>query len=234
MITTFPALEIDINDYPAVKEFLEGFKPKLIQEGKNINEDERKSIIEHAKKYGIDLNKPSKLKDLKKSRKKTGNKWFETQDQIAYYEEFEKEKIVWQRITQKPTFCVSSAGEYILDSMAFLSGFSLNNGKYIVAILNSKLVEFWVDKSVHQYGTTGYRLANQYVEQIPIPPIPEPDQQPFIDPVDTILAKKERGEDTSKEEFEIDMRVYELYGLTDEEIKVVDPEFEAKRKKFKM
>ena len=152
----------------------------------------------------------------------------------AYLEEFEKEKIVWQRITQKPTFCVSSAGEYILDSMAFLSGFSLNNGKYIVAILNSKLVEFWVDKSVHQYGTTGYRLANQYVEQIPIPPIPEPDQQPFINLVDTILAKKERGEDTSKEEFEIDMRVYELYGLTDEEIRVVDPDFEVKKKKYNL
>jgi hypothetical protein len=47
-------------------------------------------------------------------------------------------------------------------------------------------------------------------------------QQPFIDLVDIILAKKERNEDTTLEEAEIDRMVYELYGLTEEEIKVVE------------
>ena len=37
-----------------------------------------------------------------------------------------------------------------------------------------------------------------------------------------ILNKKEKGEDTSKEEKEIDQKVYALYGLTEEEIKVVE------------
>ena len=47
-------------------------------------------------------------------------------------------------------------------------------------------------------------------------------QQPFIDLVDIILAKKERNEDTALEEAEIDRMVYELYGLTEEEISIIE------------
>ena len=69
IITTFPALKIKINDYPAIKKHLLSYgKDRLEQTGKT-------------------------LLDGTKSRKATGNQWFETQDQIAYYPEFEKEKI---------------------------------------------------------------------------------------------------------------------------------------------
>jgi hypothetical protein len=47
-------------------------------------------------------------------------------------------------------------------------------------------------------------------------------QQPFKDLVDIILAKKERNEDTTAEEAEIDRMVYELFGLTEEEIRIVE------------
>jgi hypothetical protein len=71
VIATFPALKIDINDYPALKKyFFDNFDIKqLEQSGKKYPE------------LGFD------------ARKKTGNKWFETQDQIAYYTEFEKERL---------------------------------------------------------------------------------------------------------------------------------------------
>ncbi|MGI9256243.1 MAG: Eco57I restriction-modification methylase domain-containing protein, partial [Salinispira sp.] len=70
VIATFPALNINIDNYVAVKNHLLTFgKNRLEQSGMTTN--------------GI------------KARKKTHNKWFETQDQIAYYPEFEKEKIVY-------------------------------------------------------------------------------------------------------------------------------------------
>ncbi len=52
--------------------------------------------------------------------------------------------------------------------------------------------------------------------------------EPFLRAFDTIIAKKERGEDTSKEEFQIDLIVYKLYNLTYDEIKIIDPEIENK------
>ena len=44
--------------------------------------------------------------------------------------------------------------------------------------------------------------------------------------VDTILAKKEKGEDTTAEENKIDIMVYNLYELTYDEVKIIDPEIE--------
>jgi type I restriction-modification system DNA methylase subunit len=71
LIATFPALKLNIDDYPAVRDYLKSFGKRLHQTGEEF-------IDENGQKA--------------KTRKKTGNKWFETQDQIAYYEEFEKEK----------------------------------------------------------------------------------------------------------------------------------------------
>ena len=113
--------------------------------------------------------------------------------------------------------------------MAFLSSFSSESGKFILSILNSKLVKYWVSKNVHQYGNTGYRLSNQYVEQIPIPQIPASSQAPFIAIVDEILAitnKLDYNPDfpplRQKElEAKIDEMVCDLYQLDDEEKKLI-------------
>jgi len=65
-------------------------------------------------------------------------------------------------------------------------------------------------------------LYSQLAFRIPIPDIPESAQQPFITLVDQILAAKQAGEDTSVLEGRIDELVYALYGLTEEEIAVVE------------
>ncbi len=204
VIGTFPALKLNIDDYPALKKyFLDHFDIRQLEQS--------------GKKYpnlGFD------------ARKKTGNKWFETQDQIAYYPEFEKEKVVWQRITQEPTFCLVEPSVFILDSMAFFTG---KNLKFIMALLNSKLIYKYVEMIVHQYGFTGFRLSNQYVEIMPLPPITASNQH-IVNQIETlvdkILAVKKNSPqaDTSQWEREIDRLVCELYGLTKEEIKIVEGE----------
>ncbi|EJI8558623.1 class I SAM-dependent DNA methyltransferase, partial [Campylobacter coli] len=87
VIGTFPSLKIDIEQYPALKQYLSQFLPRIEQSGE------------------------------KGCRKKTSNKWFETQDNIAYYEEFEKEKIVWNRISSDLCFSYDNQKNFILDSM---------------------------------------------------------------------------------------------------------------------
>lgn len=71
-----------IGDYPAVQAFLGGFRPKLEQTGLPLSAEEQARVAAHAAQYGVTI----LPKDLKRARKKTGNKWFETQDTIAYWD----------------------------------------------------------------------------------------------------------------------------------------------------
>ncbi len=217
VIATFPALHIDIDRYPAVKDFLIGFKPKLVQEGILITEDDRRSLLAHAAKHGIN----AQQKDLKKSRKKTGNEWFETQDQIGYYEEFEKEKIIWIELVDDGRFSFAEAGVYSPNTTYLVTGHAI---KYLASIMNSRTVNWYFDKICAKSGVGTNRWIRQYVELIPIPQIPESEQKPFEDIVDQILAAKEKGEDTKELEDRIDIMVYHLYGLTYDEALIIDPD----------
>jgi hypothetical protein len=171
------------------------------------------SLISHLKPF----------KEKAKKRDDQGDYWWELRA-CAYYPEFEKEKVVWQRITQEPTFCLVKPDVYVLDSMAFFTG---NNLKYIMAILNSKLIYNYVEMIVHQYGFTGFRLSNQYVEVMPISPITS-SNKPIVQQiellVDKILAakKENKNADTSEWEREIDQLVYKLYDLNEEEIRIIE------------
>jgi restriction endonuclease S subunit len=60
------------------------------------------------------------------------------------------------------------------------------------------------------------------LKEVPIKEISEEEQQPFVNIVDQIIQKKKLNEDTKKLEQLIDFMVYELYGLTEDEIKIVE------------
>ncbi len=79
-------------------------------------------------------------------------------------------------------------------------------------------------------GEEGYRYKKAFLEQLPIPKIKN--TKPFEKLVDIIIAKKERGEDTTKEEQTIDIMVYKLYGLTHEEVKFIDPSFPLSEEQY--
>ncbi|MGQ9844587.1 MAG: class I SAM-dependent DNA methyltransferase, partial [Spirochaetota bacterium] len=78
-------------------------------------------------------------------------------------------------------------------------------------------------------GEEGYRYKKAFLENLPLPPITT-DNQPLVAQiealVDKILAAKKQNPqaDTSHWEREIDRLVYELYGLTEEEIRIVEGE----------
>jgi len=173
---------------------------------------------------------PSLMRYLKsfenkaKERYNKGDYWWELRN-CTYYSEIEKEKVAWQRITQQPKFCLVDEGVYVLDSMAFFR--SQQNMKYIMAVLNSSTILFYAKRVVHQYGFTGFRLSNQYVEIMPIPIVTSQNEvvvRQIEDLVDTIISIKKRDslKDTSRYEREIDQLVYQLYELTDDEISLIE------------
>ncbi len=201
-INTFPALNLNIDDYPAVKNYLLEFgKDRLEQAGKI-------------------------LADGTKSRKKTGNKWFELSDQIAYYPEFEQEKIVWQEMATKGTFLIDRNQFYSLDTTRILTG---KNPTYLIGILNSKFFLF-AFKNYYaggHLGSRGVRFKGEFMERFPVPPVTEANQHLAAQieaRVDQILAAKETDPeaDVSELENEIDQIVYLLYGLTPAEIGIVE------------
>jgi len=102
--------------------------------------------------------------------------------------------------------------------------------KYILALINSKLYYLWLYHRGKRKGET-LELIAKPLSEIPIKKISKPQQQPFIVIVDKILAIT-KDEDylanaakqakVKELEREIDQMVYELYGLTPEEIAVVE------------
>ena len=167
----------------------------------------------------------------------------------AYLKEFEKEKIVWQRVTKENTFALAEKDTFILDSMAFLSNIEKEK-KYLLGILNSKLIYFYLNQYTHKYGNNGFLLSNQYVEKLPIKPYNN--EIELENKVDLILennkklssykellgrAKKnkkydeiidleklvEKTQDEIKKlDYEINQMVYKIYELTVDEIKIIE------------
>ncbi len=204
IIGTFPALHLDIEDYPALKEyFLSNFDIRQLEQS--------------GKKYPkLGFN----------ARKKTGNKWFETQDQIAYYHEFEKEKVMYSEIVHKPQFYYDTEKFYVEATAFLMTG---KNVKYLCGLLNSMPVAYFFKKwySGGGLGEEGYRYKKAFLINLPLPPI-TPENQHIADHISALVdkiitTKKQNPEaDTTEWEREIDELVYRLYGLTKEEIKIIE------------
>ena len=206
LIGTFPARHLSIDNYPGVKKWLNGFGlHRLEQSGKTyiINGEEIKA------------------------RKKTSNKWFETQDQIGYFEKFACPKIMYQAFQVKPCFIYDDKGLYCNNSIWILP----TNNKALLGIFNSKLGWWLISKYCTQIQN-GYQLIWKYFSQVPIA-LNQKSEYTFIeDLVETILTLKESKADTLKLEQQIDLLVYHLYGLTYDEVLIVDPETPITREEF--
>ncbi|WRB76782.1 hypothetical protein KVE53_07130 [Helicobacter pylori] len=149
----------------------------------------------------------------------------------AYLEDFEKEKIVYGEIVQEPRFYLDNGecelGYFYAEATSFiLTGEHL---RYLLGMLHSKLITF-AFKTFYAgggLGESGYRYKKAFIERLPIPKI-TPQNQKLADKiivlVDKILKSKEKDPkaNTQQLEKEIDALVYQLYNLTDEEIKIIE------------
>jgi adenine-specific DNA-methyltransferase len=186
----------------------------------NVNIDEFEGIKTYLENFKAELT-PRASKSDKTGRKPGNYKWYEIQDNTSYYKEFSKEKIIWLEISDKANFTYDYSGKYLTNSAYFITGHSL---KYLLAVLNSKLCDFYFFQKTAVIAGGRKRYTKQYVEQNPIPVISEQDQKPFIELVNHILEQKELdpSTDTTTLESQIDQLVYKLYDLTEEEIKIVE------------
>ncbi|GAA9257313.1 hypothetical protein TH0127_02290 [Helicobacter pylori] len=150
----------------------------------------------------------------------------------AYLEDFEKEKIVYPCIMAKePCFVYEEKGFYAPAPANIITGDKIEI-KFITALLNSKCIYFAMRKFYMGGGIEG-ELKTNNLEKIPIPKI-TPQNQKLADKITdcakAILEAKEKDPkaNTQKLEKEIDALVYQLYNLTDEEIKTIEEGQEIK------
>ena len=139
IITTFPSLKIDIESYPAVKQ--------------------------HLLSFGYDRLKQTGDKG---ARKKTNNKWFETQDSISYWEDFSKQKIVYSDISERLNFQIIENEIYFNNTIYFITS-QTEDLTYLLKFLSSNLIDWYYKSLSVQLGEKAIRMFTIYVLNIPIP-----------------------------------------------------------------
>ena len=136
LIATFPSRHYDIEQYPAVKNHLLSF-------GMERLEQTGKEYVINGKKV--------------KARKKTNNKWFETQDSINYWEEFNKPKIVYCEIGAEMDACIIGTEFFINNKLYMITGDCL---EYLLIFFNSKLFNKILFQSANITGGKGVEFIN--------------------------------------------------------------------------
>jgi hypothetical protein len=192
MIITFPSLNISIDSYPIIKDhFLKFGRKRLEQTGS------------------------------KGSRKKTNNSWFETQDSIAYWRDFEKPKIVWGEISDKPKFTYEDEGYFAEATTFIMTGSDL---KYILGILNSKLSEWYFNLIGTTTGMGTNRWKKYKIELFPIKNVSESKKEELEILVNKVLEVKKSNPNADTEDIEdsIDRLVYYIYELGEDEIQIIE------------
>jgi adenine-specific DNA-methyltransferase len=134
---------------------------------------------------------------------------------------FEGEKIIVRRKCPKePIFTYTNFDCYVSQTFFIIKSNRINL-KYLTGLLNSKLIAFWLRKKGKMQGNN-YQLDKEPLLEIPIF---KPDYNEAIEIaklVDKIISFKQQGEDTTELENQIDQLVYQLYGLTEEEIAIIE------------
>ena len=190
LIATFPSMHYDIEDYPAVKDYLLSFGIERLEQT--------------GKRYIIDGQQIM-------SRKKTNNKWFETQDSISYVDDFNKPKIVWKRIGSLLRFSYDEGGALGLDSTCFATGEHI---PYLCCLLNSKMGNYML-KDSPKTGTGDLLISVQAVE-----PIRVAYDKNVEDQLEPLLHQIVNQYNIAVED-EINRIIFSLYNLSPEEITYV-------------
>lgn len=196
----------------------------LLQTGFDTNiENQYPLIYKHLLQYKNEL----------EARADQGKMWYNLRA-CKYYGDFERsEKIIWGLTADKWAFTLDK-GQHYLPSNGYILTSETIPISFLLGLLNSKLLQ-------HYFGYIGvmtaggaYTLKDTTIQAMPIAPATDNQQKAITDLVDDILSKKDSNvnSDVSKWEEEIDHRVYALYGLTYDDVLIVDPNFSLNKEEY--
>ena len=179
LIATFPSRHYDIEQYPAVKNHLLSFGIERLEQTGKIHVVNGEKI---------------------KARKKTNNKWFETQDSISYWDLFFQPHICWKAVGRNLAFALVNDGIFLTAPASFISAGEYDN--LILAYLCSNVGKYFIYKNSDTTGAGDIMLNIQSLIKFPVP--------------------HGTFEPQSLSDEEINRYVYESYGLTEDEIAYIE------------
>jgi hypothetical protein len=166
----------------------------------------------------------------------TDQEWYELQQpQLRYAPLMDGHKIIFPDIATEPRFAFDNRGYYGTNTTYFIP----RTDPYLLGLLNSRLAYFYfVQKCAGLEGKneTYLRFFGQYLENFPVAqPQKKEDHSRLVALVDSMLSLRERerlskhpqekeqlGREMEGVDRRIDRLVYGLYGLTEEEIGIVE------------
>ena len=138
----------------------------------------------------------------------------------AYYNEFEKPKIIYRNMAKFLYACYDTKGTFGLDTTYFIP----TNDLSLLAMLNSQLFDWYARHRFQSlndpWAGGGLRFFAQYMKHVPIADRTAAQKAELSRLVEQILADPQSGGVRAIER-EIDALVYQLYGLTDAEIELI-------------
>ena len=196
----------------------------------SISGASKRAEIEFEKQYPYIYNHLLKYKEKLSMRNKSETgicyEWYALQRCAnTYYSEFAREKVVWAETDQQVSTCIAKPNMFLQKTCFMIVG---KNLKYISAILNSKITDYFMRTESCKLGDRGLSLTKDSMIRNPIPYINAGNRHlanEIKSLVDQILIDKKLGKDTKELEDKIDLMVYKLYELTYDEVKIVDPDF---------
>ena len=181
LITTFPSLKIDIEQYLAVKQ--------------------------HLMSFGYDRLKQTGDKG---ARKKTNNQWFETQDTIAYWEDFSSPKVIYPNMTKFLPFVYDDKGFLTNQKCFIITGAKV---EFLTAFLNSSIFKYCFRDDFPELQGGTRELSKIFFDKISVLEVSEETNLQFKDLIFEVQKLKENKE----LELKIDNLIFDLYNLTNEE-----------------
>lgn len=223
VIGFYPSLHLDIENYPTLKHHLLFYaKDWLASQGYTEIANDDTKMAEFGQLYleqkgAIVVMDGKELKDENgqdiKSRKKTSHKWYETSDNIAFHKEFTKVKIAWGNLNNRAS-CTWMPEEMHINAPAVMV---TPGTKYLLAVLNSRLADFFMQTiSVVRNGGY-YEYKPQFVKLIPV--IEHPSQEQ-VKEIDNLVDRALTGD--KEAEKDIDQLLANMYGLSPKEMMIIE------------
>ena len=220
LITTFPSRKYRIDDYPSVRNYLLSFAYDYLVENGNkdiaLNHlaDFCKQKLAQTGQYIIINGKNvwDAHGNKEKGRKKTSNKWFETQDSISYWDLFFQPHICWKAVGRNLTFAIVPSGTFLTAPASFISAGDKND--YILAFLCSKIGKYYIYQNSDTTGAGDIMLNIQSLIQFPIPPVSD---HKIVE-----LCKEIQKNPYSNIQEKLDDLIFKSYGFNTEEINEIE------------
>ena len=135
------------------------------------------------------------------------------------------EKLMFRRVSSSLIFTYDSEQYYTLNTLVIVN--KIDNKicpdlKFILGLMNSKLMNYVYSNKFKSTKTVFSEIQARSIKELPIPKISNEFENEITSLSSEIITLKKSMADTTDLEIRIDQLIYQLYELTDEEIKIIE------------